>query len=759
MGRQTYNTILAASATDGLERLLEGRRRGPSGDLALRFRSALRRLFRDTADFRLLDTEPGLTNLLDQVSSYLPTAGDSGTASLVAVASRVDLGQALPSQAVHIWGELSPTNVFPKSGRPLTSTETDEHLVAMVTALEELCKVSTLDFDVAYSHLMAVLLRFAWCIPINPATSDVSWYDYLHLRTAVSAALYHCRTTSVGGALTRETPPFRLVVGDLSGIQRYIFEISHTGAVGVAKRLRARSFYLAILAEAISHRILHAFDLPLSNILIASGGKFYLLVPNTPDSERILVDLACRLDRWFVARFGGDLAVHLAHIALDGTKLANFPGVMARAGEALAEKKARPLSRYLAGEDGWRESHFIMPVLGSELAGNSEALCPGCGKRPREAEGPDGLCSCCQADLSLGAALPHLRDLAFFRDSGGQWELFDGYSFGVWEQRQSTVHPYLVERLNSTVLCDLAKWPVAFRFLANYVPLDSQGIPRDFDDIASSSTGTPLLGYLKADVDHLGSAFVFGLSLDQHDTGNLARTIALSRALELFFAGWIDQLLESVYPNCYTVFSGGDDLFVVGPWDQMLDVAREIQAEFTRLVGGNPNLTLSAGVAVVKPRLPVSSGAAFTNESLDQSKETVVKGSDRNQITLFGQALKWPDFDRVLGWGKDLADWLRSGALSSAFVHRLFLYDEMFQLYARTGDARGLRFLPLLTYDIARNLLRGKQDDSERERARRWAESLKDLSNPGLPYLGLAAQYAITANRRNRNGTEPGDTL
>jgi CRISPR-associated protein Csm1 len=41
-----------------------------------------------------------------------------------------------------------------------------------------------------------------------------------------------------------------IVLGDISGIQNYLFDVADAGGWGQARRLRARSFYIQVLAEA-----------------------------------------------------------------------------------------------------------------------------------------------------------------------------------------------------------------------------------------------------------------------------------------------------------------------------------------------------------------------------------------------------------------------------------------------------------------------------------------------------------------------------
>lgn len=149
------------------------------------------------------------------------------------------------------------------------------------------------------------------------------------------------------------------------------------------------------------------------------------------------------------------------------------------------------------------------------------------------------------------------------------------------EPPENDFSAYLVQKISETTLEDLTSHPAQFKFMANYIPLAGEGNcvncagceesvkPRDgeplyFDCIANKSGGKKLLGYLKADVDNLGSLFAYGLGDDLQDRNSISRLATLSRMLDLFFSGRIEQLLSIEYTDCYSVFSGGDDLLIIG---------------------------------------------------------------------------------------------------------------------------------------------------------------------------------------------------
>ena len=85
---------------------------------------------------------------------------------------------------------------------------------------------------------------------------------------------------------------------------------------------------------------------------------------------------------------------------------------------------------------------------------------------------------------------------------------------------------------------------------------------------------------------------------------------------------------------------------------------------------------------------------------LKKSKNSEGKAS----ITILGTTLKWPD------WAKVKAEWdfLRPitaapSRVPSAFLYNMLAFAEMWQRY-RCGDIMGLRYHPLLTYNVSRNL-------------------------------------------------------
>ena len=106
-----------------------------------------------------------------------------------------------------------------------------------------------------FYRLLWLWQKYAWCVPSSTIDlPDISLYDHSRTAAGIAACLYdyHQRTETWNDheIRKRETQKFRLLTGDLSGIQRALFAFAPTRSKGVAKTLRARSFYLSLLGEA-----------------------------------------------------------------------------------------------------------------------------------------------------------------------------------------------------------------------------------------------------------------------------------------------------------------------------------------------------------------------------------------------------------------------------------------------------------------------------------------------------------------------------
>jgi CRISPR-associated protein Csm1 len=276
-----------------------------------------------------------------------------------------------------------------------------------------------------------------------------------------------------------------------------------------------------------------------------------------------------------------------------------------------------------------------------------------------------------------------------------------------------------------------------FRFLANRAPFDKYGAVLEFSEIAERSQGVAYLGLLKADVDHLGVVLRRGLAKGM----SISRLATLSSMIDLFFTGWVGRLGDRTADRLghpenpfYTMYAGGDDLLVVGPWDAAIAFAEDFHEHFRRFCCGNPNLTVSAAVECIKPHFPVRRFAGLLTDAMDAAKE-----AGRNRIRLFGTIVPWADgtggFDKLLELGRLLANGVDKKKIPRTLIHDLLRLHDQYM----GPEGRGhLGWTYRLLYTLARRVAREVVEEMD----------LFHRIPAAMPYLRIPASYAILATRR-----------
>ena len=613
-------------------------------------------------------------------------------------------------------------------------------------------------YEAYLAGLYSLLERYTWCIPSAAYRSipDVSLFDHARVSAAIAAALcqYREEAPDLDPLDLGDRDAFLMVVGDLSGIQSYLYEITHgdTPAQGVARRLRARSLYLHLVTEMAARKLVESTSLPFLNIIMHSGGHFHGLLPNTERARKAVADLQAWADRWMLSRFGGELALNLASVSFgaEGFQVAEqsasagererrangFGLVLRHASQALGERKLARLREALQSDGAWREEAFLLPSFAGE------GPCQGCGKESR-LPGVE-LGAQCAADLELGRRLTEARYLAVYEGGHqGVVRVLDRVVQPLRQPGEAAGGAELLVSLDRFEPEATRTAPTLWRPLCNYVPTwrredagaagEREGTIVSFEDLADRAHGRKLLGFLKADVDHLGEIFVFGFRPNRDTPSRLAQT---SRLLDLFFSGWLPSLLQRQFPDCYSVYAGGDDLLIVGPWDQTLALARAVSQGFARLTQ-NEKVHLSAGLFLAKPGYPIARAAQAAGEALERAKS-----GGRNRLCLLGHVLTWEEWDEVRAVWLDLTP--EAEQVSTAFLYHLLQYGRMWRRYVERGDVLALCFQPLLAYDVARNL---PKDSATR--FRRLAEGIVDVrpsdlaTHRVLRRLELLAQLLI----------------
>ncbi|MFO1038433.1 MAG: type III-A CRISPR-associated protein Cas10/Csm1 [Geminicoccaceae bacterium] len=592
---------------------------------------------------------------------------------------------------------------------------------------------ATTEHDVELFHegLMSLSERFMWAVPSSTVDQpDVSLHDHALSVAAIAGCLqiWHAHDGSLEDAARirdRATPKFRLLEGDLSGIQSTLFRLARQQVKGVNRILRARSFLLGSLVETATLLVRQAFRLPPYAVLQRAGGKFLILLPAVGDAEGLVDAARQRIDRWLAEAYAGDLALNLAlgpAFGGQGFLRGNWPQTYNALRVAAEAAKLRPLS-----------TAMLTPVLAEDYEDGAEGACPACGVRPRKPAYTDHdgqmRCRMCHQEALVGRKLVHTRAVLWKRvDDPDEGDLmpFDAYRL-VLPEREPHRGSRLVSAWQFRGPEPYWPWPPADRFIANHVPTWDNGewndrryadVPEGISDIDALEVGAiktmaylahadrepvgqgfvgrPMLAVLKVDVDRLGQIFGRGLGADR----TIGRVVALSRLIDAFFTGWLTALLRTEpFRDVYTVYAGGDDLLLIGPWRRMIELARELRAGFRCFTHDNPDLTLSAAVELLDPDEPLTRAVERAEQRLEAAKD-----AGRDRICLISDMpIEWPTLDRALDFAQRLNDAIRDprAPLPTVFVYKL-LHFAGERAKAEAGDSNAAIWRPRLGYHLAR---------------------------------------------------------
>ena len=162
-----------------------------------------------------------------------------------------------------------------------------------------------------------------------------------------------------------------------------------------------------------------------------------------------------------------------------------------------------------------------------------------------------------------------------------------------------------------------------------------------FEEFAREAEGISRIGVLRADVDNLGQAIVSGFCNSKNGDRymTLSRTATLSRQLSLFFKYYIRFILENgeyslegknggKKRQATIVYSGGDDVFIVGAWNDIIELSVDLRRKFEQYTQGT--LSISAGIGIYDFSYPIAAIAEETGMMESESKRM----PEKNAVTL-----------------------------------------------------------------------------------------------------------------------------
>lgn len=578
--------------------------------------------------------------------------------------------------------------------------------------------------------------------------ADISLYDHLKLTAAVSSCILeyldaqdvtdYRKCLYINGKTFYEEKAFLLYSMDISGIQDFIYTITSKNAL---RTLRVRSFYLEILMEHIIDCLLHELHLSRANLIYSGGGHCYILMANTEKSIKTAERYMKELNQWLLDTFQISLYVAWGYAACSADMLKNQP-------QGSYEQIFKTLGERISCQKSHRYSAEDIKMLNAGSQGDHTRECRVCKKIADINDG--GLCRICSAIEGFSGNI--LNDSFFtvtLQKSENALPLPGGY-YLTSDNKDSLrlkmeQDDYFVRAYGKNEMYT-GKHIAAKLWVGDYAARDAKGALGSFEEYAGASEGIRRIGVLRADVDNLGQAFVSGFANPENQNRyvTLSRTATLSRQLSLFFKCHINKMLtEGHYAigknacskrNAVICYSGGDDLFIVGAWNEIIGAAMDLQESFKRYTQGT--LTISAGIGIYTPGYPISAIAsevagmeecskAFPGKDAvtllpDGNSHEAVDGTEK-KITVSDGTYSWQEFgEKVL---KEKYSYIYEFFETSDERGKNFMYNLLDLIRNRGDKINFARYVYLLSrLEPDRNAVQEQKDAYRKFSARmyRW---------------------------------------
>lgn len=490
------------------------------------------------------------------------------------------------------------------------------------------------------NSLLEVLEANLSYVPSSTAKNemaDISLFDHMKLTAAIASNILeyleehkisdYKEMLYVNGREFYAENVFLLFSMDLSGIQDFIYTIASQNAL---KTLRARSFYLEIMMEHIIDCLLQELHLSRANLIYCGGGHCYILMSNTEKTKTIVDQYMNTLNQWLLETFQVSLYAAWGYAICSSDALKNVP-------QGSYEQIFKTVSEEISRRKSHRYSAADIRKLNVKSYGDYTRECKVCKKIAKVNE--ENVCPICSTIEGFSKNILHQKFFTVTLQKSddalplpGNYYLTSDHEESL--KRKMQQDDYFVRAYSKNALYT-GKHIAAKLWVGDYAARGT------FEEYAKVSKGIERIGILRADVDNLGQTFVSGFANPENQNRyvTLSRTATLSRQLSLFFKCHINKMLkESVYSiheedshqrKAAICYSGGDDIFIVGAWNEIIEFAVDIRRSFERYTQNT--LTLSAGIGVYDAGYPISAIAREVALLEEESKRLPGK----NAVTLF----------------------------------------------------------------------------------------------------------------------------
>lgn len=653
---------------------------------------------------------------------------------------------------------------------------------------EEFDKLPTDSFEGFAESLMFLLKKYTWCIPSNTTDmANVSLFDHLKTTAAFADSLYVYKQEKPDDfvfdnnrlTLKEGAKPVILLGGDLSGIQKFIYNIASRKA---AVSLKGRSFYLQLLIDSIIQRIISHPDIEatLAHVVYSSGGKFYMILPNTTKVLKAIDELKNDIEADIWKQHNGQLIVNIDYVPFAYNVKYKGLDFDDKTNQAIGD-----LWRTLADKLTFQKNQKFKNVLLNEYENlfNPQDI-------DEEAKvcavtGIEGNCVAIEngeetyvlpivkEQAELGKTLKD-ADYILTHKSNNENKyvrnrvkcdiLCSGVHNYLFDQLELTDDDADFRKITSADVCRVKminntnflsaqlkgnKCSYGFHFYGgNKQAKSSNGDNKTFEELAKDS----YLGILRMDVDNLGSIFIKGLP---DEDKSFAAYSTLSFMLDCFFSGFLNTIRENenFKDDVNILYSGGDDVFAVGKWDNLIEFAEVIRENFRKFVGRD-DISISGGIAIVDDKFPIAKAAEMAGEAEDAAKK--YKDSAKNAFNMFGESVAWSkeEYGYVKSYKQQFVSLIDGFGLSRGILHKIMTYAEIVKENKQIEENKDDKRKPNMSYlwHTAYYLTRFMGKEKDNKAVYEFCKDLRDkqlIKEDNYRLMSIAARWAELELREN----------
>jgi CRISPR-associated protein Csm1 len=449
----------------------------------------------------------------------------------------------------------------------------------------------------------------------------------------------------------------RLIQIQISGIQSFIYEIGSRNAL---KNLRARSFFVELLLNHVIDQFVMKYKLHPANVIMNGGGSALIMSSIPINFKIVLNQIDIRTNQWLVDKFNGPLALTIAHTSLDDDQLSgNLADCFNALGELIFRNRRMRFSSLIQND----AFEFV------KTADPAPERCELCFSdyTAKQKSAPDEVpfykCPICDRFIRLGSLIPKTRFIYQTNMEGKDCLQIVDSTYRLSEALDDHAPKWVIFKAGQSLLTNLSessgimfaeeyavpnsKLPENMRQKINKQKseiedrLAEESDPQEryylegelnayrgeysatLEILADISQGQKLVGALRMDADNLGRLLIHGFSQGV----TLEKAAALSRNMNYLFRIVLNDVCSGRTGKgkrryVHVVYAGGDDLFALGAWSDIAELADEFSNYFHRYTCNNIDIGISAGFSIHGPKYPVRQMAEDSLAGLNLSKQS-----------------------------------------------------------------------------------------------------------------------------------------